>query len=416
MEPFAMNNTAHPFARPLAQRAGLAGLVLIGLLSSAGPALAQASPAYRLTLLNRPAKVASGHLIYANQVDPDGTVHGGMRILARQVFNFKTFKVDSLYQVQAVDWKLGTASSATPVAGSRFFLPSLRNAAGQMIGFRDTSVATEGAFSWGDIYPGVGATTASTLVRRTGGVDEPAPSAQFVARDMNDAGVVVGTTLDTTYGHAMLWQGHSLQPLPMPEGAFSATGESLNNKGLVVGSTIYKKFFSPTAPANSTHYRGVGRAAIWKDGQLIWEAADEGFNGSRAVRVNANDEVLITGTNKAGFHAEVWKDGQLRPAIVAGERGLTGWADMNDQGVIAGCYQPSADSPMSPFVLQAGVFTDLNELATQQKLPLPAGQRLDCQRGPFMGKQGSLILSYSPSASTDPSTSPTGWAVLTPQP
>jgi probable HAF family extracellular repeat protein len=202
------------------------------------------------------------------------------------------------------------------------------------------------------------------------------------ARDVNDAGVVVGEA--GTGGaddevHAVVWDGGFVADLGEPGQASGAYGVS--SHGLIVGY--------------EGDHLGSNHAMLWKNGvgQLL-DRFTTGF--SNAVSINDAEQILLTGVpTGAGGTPEsfIWEGGPL-----TGVGPFAGTA-INSSGDVVG-YRASPSGDVQGVVWQVGLPRPLSGPAGERVLPLGIndssqvvgwmGQTLDSERA-FLWDDGELL-------------------------
>jgi len=165
-------------------------------------------------------------------------------------------------------------------------------------------------------------TNAAGMVALPGLPDKP----RTVARDINDAGVIVGSANagGTDLGHAVLWSGGSVEDLgTLGTGSYSEAW-GLNNLGQVVG-------WSYTNGGNGL--TGVHGFLYTQEG-LVDLTPDSDTGSARDI----NDAGQVTGYKTAlgGYHAFRWQGGTFEDlGVLPGFAHSFGWA-INASGQVAG--------------------------------------------------------------------------------
>jgi len=149
-----------------------------------------------------------------------------------------------------------------------------------------------------------------------------------LARDINDAGVVVGSASagGTDLGHAVLWSGGSARDLgTLGTGSYSEAW-GVNNLGEVVGWS-YTSGGNGLTGVHAFLYSGAGRLVDLTPTSDTGSAAD------------INDAGQVTGYRTAAggvYHAFRWEDGAFRDLGVLPDLAYSfGWA-INESGQVAG--------------------------------------------------------------------------------
>ena len=167
-------------------------------------------------------------------------------------------------------------------------------------------------------------TRAGGMVALPGLPDRP----RSVARDINDAGVIVGSASagGTDLGHAVLWSGGSVQDLGTLGTGFYSEAWGVNNLGEVVG-------WSDTSGASGL--TGVhGFLYSEAEGMVdLTPTSDTGY------AEDINDAGQVTGYRTAFggvYHAFRWQEGTfLDLGVLPGFAYSVGWA-INESGQVAG--------------------------------------------------------------------------------
>ena len=187
------------------------------------------------------------------------------------------------------------------------------NAKGDVVGWSMGPAGTR-AFLYTDAFG---------MVALPGLPDKP----RTVARDINDAGVIVGSANagGTDLGRAVLWSGGSVQDLGTLGAGFFSEAWGVNNLGQVVG-------WSYTDGGNGLF--GVhGFLYSQTDGLVdLTPASDNGYT------LDINDAGQVTGYKTAlgGYHAFRWQEGTFVDlGVVPGFAHSFGWA-INASGQVAG--------------------------------------------------------------------------------
>ena len=117
---------------------------------------------------------------------------------------------------------------------------------------------------------------------------------------LNNVGVVVGSVADRS---PALWQGGTVMPLPLPEGAFVAGGSGLNDHDAVAGTA----FFSGGSAGTGVHIGSV----VWHEGEAtILIPPDPVLDQSNANDINNRGVVVGASTNVDGLGvgtATIWE-------------------------------------------------------------------------------------------------------------
>ena len=148
-----------------------------------------------------------------------------------------------------------------------------------------------------------------------------------LARDINDAGVVVGSANagGTDLGHAVLWSGGSVQDLGTLGTGFYSEAWGVNNLGQVVGWS----------------YTDGGSGLLGVHGFLYTQAeglVDLTPDSDTGSALDINDAGQVTGYKTAfgGYHAFRWQGGTFTDlGVLPGFAHSFGWA-INASGQVAG--------------------------------------------------------------------------------
>jgi probable HAF family extracellular repeat protein len=196
----------------------------------------------------------------------------------------------------------------------------------------DTSSVAWGINARGDVVGwsmGQAGTRAFVYTDAGGMVALPDPPnrPRTVARDINDAGVIVGSANmgGTDLGHAVLWSGGSVQDLGTLGTGFFSEAWGVNNLGQVVG-------WSYTNGGNGL--TGV-HGFLYSQGGGLVDLTPESDTGSA---LDINDAGQVTGYKTAlgGYHAFRWQGGTFVDlGVLPGFAFSFGWA-INASGQVAG--------------------------------------------------------------------------------
>jgi probable HAF family extracellular repeat protein len=166
-------------------------------------------------------------------------------------------------------------------------------------------------------------TNASGMVALPGLPDRP----RSVARDINDAGVIVGSANagGTDLGHAVLWSGGSVQDLGTLGTGFYSEAWGVNNLGQVVGWSYTNEGSGLT---------GV-HGFVYSEAEGLVDLTPESDTGSA---LDINDAGQVTGYKTAlgGYHAFRWQGGTFVDlGVLPGFAHSFGWA-INASGQVTG--------------------------------------------------------------------------------
>lgn len=189
---------------------------------------------------------------------------------------------------------------------------------------------------------GPAGTRAFLYTDATGMVALPAPPGRprTVARDINDAGVVVGSANagGTDLGHAVVWSGRGVEDIgTLAAGSFSEAW-GVNNSGRVVGWSY-------------TNGGGLGvHGFLYSAADGLVDLTPESDTG---YALDINDAGQVTGykTAPGGYHAFRWQDGDFVDlGVLPGMAYSFGWA-INASGRVTG--SSSSASGNSEHVLRS---------------------------------------------------------------
>ncbi|MEP7366726.1 MAG: hypothetical protein ABI972_26000, partial [Acidobacteriota bacterium] len=167
-------------------------------------------------------------------------------------------------------------------------------------------------------------------------------AADSYAKDVNDAGQVVGTSA----GKAFIAQGGQATFLTHPLDSIYDTANAVNEAGAVAGTMIDEW--------------GIARAYVWYHGQTIWT----GFlGGQHSYGTNLNDAGQSTGYSQT---SEGWMRAYLSQEGLTIDLGTLGGScsyayGINNAGHVVG-YSFRDDGTMGAFLSIDGIMLDLSSL------------------------------------------------------
>jgi probable HAF family extracellular repeat protein len=148
-----------------------------------------------------------------------------------------------------------------------------------------------------------------------------------VARDINDAGVIVGSANagGTDLGHAVLWSGGSIQDLGTLGTGFYSEAWGINNLGQVVGWSY----------TDEGHGLSGVHGFLYSEAEGMVDLTPESDTGS-ARDINDAGEVTGYKTAFGGYHAFRWQGGAFVDlGVLPGFAHSFGWA-ISASGQVAG--------------------------------------------------------------------------------
>lgn len=128
------------------------------------------------------------------------------------------------------------------------------------------------------------------------------------ARALDNDGRIAGDLIDAHGGHhACLWEHDAVSLLPDAPGRPFSHAQGMNNLGQVVGSTY--AVYDPPTPGHA----GQGRAALWRDGEVIDLGVTPGYSASEANAINDAGDVVGNSRESPGYsEAFRWRAGEFR--------------------------------------------------------------------------------------------------------
>ena len=175
--------------------------------------------------------------------------------------------------------------------------------------------------------------------------------------DINDNGQVVGySDSNADYPHAFLYENGQMQDLDAFGGRSWA--QSINNQGQIVGG-----FRHPDDLDTS-------RAFLYENGQmrdlgnLLGPTSDHPTNGSYALAINNNGQVVGNSDGFGGTHAFLYGNGQMQDlGSLSGTAFSTAYG-INDSGQVVG-YANTGTGSQHAFLYENGQMQDLGTLGGQ---------------------------------------------------
>jgi probable HAF family extracellular repeat protein len=220
------------------------------------------------------------------------------------------------------------------------------------------------------------------------------PSRESHARDINEAGQVVGYSRDYSNRlHAFLWENGTIQDLGTLGGTLSEA-DGINELGQIVGHADIpgntrhaflweSRGMQDLDPSSARHSWawGINEASqvagtldlsgtgvttfLWEDGQAcIWEGSTTtllpALGGSHSAAYDINESGCVVGwaeTSSGGHNAVLWNGSDTIDLGTFG--GVYSWAfAINDHGQVVG-WRQVANGESRAFLWQDGVMTDL---------------------------------------------------------
>jgi probable HAF family extracellular repeat protein len=263
----------------------------------------------------------------------------------------------------------GTMLSLGTLGGGTQSSASAANTMGVVAGFSEVATGGSQAFRWSDAN-GNGANDAGEMQQL------PNLGGSSLAYDINDAGLIVGSSDVGGLPHPVVWNGNTVTDLD-PSG-IGGVAYALNAGGDAVGETW-------TAA-------GPKHAAVFRNGQVI----DLGtLGGANSVARDINDSGVVVGESTTadgttrGFR---WEDKNGNGASDPGEMedlGTLGGDNsfakgINNAGDIVGYSDFDSSGPLHSFVLRGGEMHDLDAL-------IPAGSGWQINKVFGVNDAGQLV-------------------------
>lgn len=228
-------------------------------------------------------------------------------------------------------WRDGTASDLGTWAGGDYSLANAINEHGDIVGDSGTYeiAGSIRAVLWHDgVMQNLGSLGGNSF-----------------ATAINSDGVIVGNSELTPSGaqfRAVMWREGTaaMTILPTLAGSYYDAPSLLDDQGDAAGYSVLSS--------------GVQHAVLWTGGTI------QDLGPGRAVGLNSLGQVLVQGVDAQGStRVFVWDHGSetLLPATV------TSAAAINDNGQVAGEYQPAGANQAHGFLWSAGRLTDLGTLS-----------------------------------------------------
>ena len=255
---------------------------------------------------------------------------------------------------------LNALSGATATAVFPTVAPGDLQPTGDSRGLNATGQVTGTAFHVGGVtldHKPYRFTPGSGSVRITGCCDTG------VGRDINDAGVVVGTTQQSAIvgNRGFVAVGTSLTTLSILPGAteeFSADAVAINNAGQIVGRS----------PFGSS---GV-HAVLWSADGVIQDLGTLGGTNSTAIDINATGQVIGSSqiAGDAATHYFLWSSAtgmqDLNSSISSA---ITSVVEINDAGQISGTYTTTGGESHAFLYTPGSGLRDLGTLGGTSSAP-----------------------------------------------
>ncbi len=169
---------------------------------------------------------------------------------------------------------------------------------------------------------------------------------ETLAQDINDDGVIVGSSVATDEWHAFAWERGKIRDLGTL-GGLRSYAMAINNHGQILGS-------SETA-------KGETHVVIWQDGG-VRDLGRLAPNGAYAADINDKGQITGSMTTAAGkVRAFVWTNGTMTTLPPLPGDVQSSGAAINGKGEVAG-VSSSADGRQRAVVWSGGKVRDLGGL------------------------------------------------------
>ena len=183
--------------------------------------------------------------------------------------------------------------------------------------------------------------------------------------DINDAGVVTGTTQQslTIGSRGFVAAGTTLDTLPILPGAdgdLNAGAVAINNAGLIVG-------YSPSGNGSPARH-----AVVWNAARNVHDIGTLGGTNSTAIDVNASGAVIGSSqiAGDAATHFFLWKSGagmiDLNTIITPT---ITSVVEINDAGQITGTFTTTSGASHAFLYTPGAALRDLGTLGGSTTTP-----------------------------------------------
>ena len=161
---------------------------------------------------------------------------------------------------------------------------------------------------------------------------------------------------------AFLWRNGQLLDLgTLPDGGFESLGNSVNNRGQVVGLALN------TVPDPCSDLLTQFRGFLWQGG-VMQDLGTLGGSQADAEQINEAGQIIgFAATNTVGpdgcaiLHPYFWENGTMQDIGTLGGTGFE-LSSLNQRGQVVGFSFLAGDHTFHPFLWSKGVLTDLGTL------------------------------------------------------